>query len=176
MRKFFITVVCLTTFSATFKSSAQGVSAPQQNEVAVSSSAITFGQFKKPPDENPAAVSDRVYKNFNKQFAGVHQATWIENKRGYVVRFTANGMQHHAYLTKQGYCKSIVRNYTEKELPEDVRHQVKSRYYDFAIANVTEVKHNQITAYLVTIADKTSWKILRLVAGEMEVWRAYTKG
>lgn len=80
------------------------------------------------------------------------------------------------FLTKRGNCQSRILYYTEKMLPAAIRNQIKSAYYDFAITSVKEVHHNKATAYLLTVADATTWKVIRVVNGETEVLEEYVKG
>ena len=47
-------------------------------------------------------------------------------------------------------------------MPRDIRHMVKSAYYDKRSHN------NGENAYLVKMEDKTSWKTIKIVDGEME--------
>jgi hypothetical protein len=120
-------------------------------------------------------VNDRVVKKFTKQFAEATDVVWAKTNNGFIARFTSNGIQSWAFLTKGGNCLSTMRYYTEKELPADVRNQVKSTYYDFSITSVKEVSCNKLTAYLVTIEDKATWKVIRIVDGEMDIFEEHQK-
>jgi hypothetical protein len=124
----------------------------------------------------PVTISDRVSKKFAKKFAGVSNAIWAKEGKGFEVRFMQDGIQNRAFLTRQGNVQHAIRYYAEKYLPAAVRHQIKSTYYDFAIKSVTEVRSAHTTAYLVTIADETSWKVIRYIDGETDVWETYNKG
>jgi hypothetical protein len=99
----------------------------------------------------------------------------MKTSNGFVVRYTANGIQNRAYLNRRGNYETCVRYYTENELPSEVRQQVKSSYYDYKITSVKEVNYNHSTAYLVTIEDATSWKIIHVVNREMEVSEDHAK-
>ncbi len=98
-----------------------------------------------------------------------------QNKNGFSAFYSAKGIQNRVYLTRRGSFIGQIRYYTEKELPVDVRKQVRSNFYDYAITSVTEVNCNNLTAYLVTIADDTTWKVIRVLDGEMDVWKEYLK-
>lgn len=62
-----------------------------------------------------------------------------------------------------------MKEYSEKELPKEVRALVKSTYYDYSIGWVKEVSQNQTVVYVVHIADGQNWKDLLVQDGEMEV-------
>ena len=51
----------------------------------------------------------------------------------------------------------------------DVRHQVKSTYYDHNIKTVAEFAGVRGKAYFVLIEDNKGWKRLRIADGIMEV-------
>jgi len=124
---------------------------------------------------NTADINIKALKKFKKDFPGNTNDIWAKTNNGYVVRFTSNTVQNWAFLTRHGNCQISMRYYTEKELPASVRNQVKSTYYDFSITSVKEISNNKSTAYLVTIEDETTWKIIRVVDGEMDVLEEYTK-
>ena len=69
----------------------------------------------------------------------------------------------------------MLRYYQEEKLPHEIRGLVKSTYYDYDIYLITEVNRNEKIAYVVKMEDKTSWKTVKVVDGEMEVLEDYTK-
>ena len=70
-----------------------------------------------------------------------------------------------------------MRTYTEKYLPFDVRHAVKSTYYDFNIFHVTEIESpNQPLIYFIYLRkaeDETSFKTIMYSADQMEEVEPY---
>lgn len=128
-------------------------------------------------DAATTGINENIVKKFRSLFQTASDDSWEKTRDGgYAVRFVSNGMQQMAFLDKKGNCESQIRYYTEKGLPADVRKMVRSTYYDYSIKGVTEVSHHDTTAYLVTIEDDTTWKIIRVVNGEMEVWKEFVKG
>jgi hypothetical protein len=124
----------------------------------------------------PVGINEHVSKKFAKQFSSATNAVWTTSANGFEVQFTTNGIIHWVFLTKKGNYRSLMRYYTEKDLPAYIRHQVKSMYYDFSIISVKEVNHDHITAYLVTIADEKIWKVIRVIDGDTDVWEEHVKG
>jgi hypothetical protein len=125
---------------------------------------------------NSVAVSAQARKNFTRDFAVSNNAVWQKTDNGFVVRFNKDGIRNTAFLTKRGNCYVSMREYTEKELPADVRKQVKNAFYTFEISSVQEVRQYNTTAYVVMIADASSWKVVRVMDGELDVLNEYAKG
>jgi hypothetical protein len=121
-------------------------------------------------------ISERISKKFAQQFAGATNAVWAQTDEGFTVRFTWKGIRSRADLTKSGQLQSMFRYYTQEQIPADVRYLVDKKYEHFKTASAIEVQYNGATAYLVTIADETTWKVIRVIDGETEVWKAYSKG
>ena len=53
---------------------------------------------------------------------------------------------------------------------------VRYGYPDYSIKSVREIHAANATAYLVTIEDATSWKTIRVVNGETDVYEEFKKG
>jgi hypothetical protein len=87
-----------------------------------------------------------------------------------------DGIKNKVYYNKKGNYQCKVRNYYESRLPGEVRHMVKSNYYDFSIYCVVEISAKDKTAYVVKLENKTSWKTIKVVDNEMEVAEDYKKG
>lgn len=121
------------------------------------------------------SVNTRTLRRFMEDFPGVTDDVWIKKSTGFVVTFTFKGIQNLTFLSKGGNCESRIQYYSENELPADVRRQVKSTYYDYAITSVKEVTCHNATAYLVTIEYKNNWKVIRVVDEETDVWEDHEK-
>jgi hypothetical protein len=97
-----------------------------------------------------------------------------------VAYFTHDNIQSWVCYNKKGDFEYMIRHYDEKKLPQEIRHLVRSTYYDFSILHINEITINGITFYFVTMADKTSkdkicWKIVKVADGEMEVMKEYSE-
>lgn len=117
-----------------------------------------------------------VLNRFKIDFPGVTDDVWAKTINGFIVSFTFKGIQTTCFVTGRGVCENTIRYYSEAELPTEIRKGVKMEYLDYSIKSVKEVTHNNKIAYLVTIEDKTSWKVIRMVDGELDVWEDYIKG
>ena len=120
-------------------------------------------------------LSTKAVKNFNKTFKATANASWSETSDGFVAKFKKNDIETKVFYDVKGRWIGNVRNYQEKDLPREIRHRVKSNYYDYNIYLVQEVTVGDNTAYLVKIEDKTSIKTIRIVDGEMDEYEAFQK-
>ncbi len=125
-------------------------------------------------------ISSRAVRNFIREYKSVTDAEWSRSANGlFVVHFTSDSINITIHYNKNGDCEFLIRNYSEDKLPREIRHLVKSNYYDFNIHHVTEVTVDEISTYVVLIGDKNSknktyWKIIRVANGEIEVIKEFS--
>ena len=139
----------------------------------------------EPPDTNlvrPAKpvsifqVNTKAVRNFIKDFKEVIGVQWIETSNGlFAAYFNNDHIQSLVCYNNKGNFECMLRYYKEEKLPREIRGLVKSSYYDFNIYLVTEVHRNDKIAYVIKMEDKTSWKTVKVVDGEMEVTEDYKK-
>ena len=122
----------------------------------------------------PASVNTKAVKNFNKSFKGV-DANWFQTKEGSIAEFKKDGIVTRIDYDHKGRFIAMIRHYSEDKLPRDVRHLVKSTYYDYNIFLVVEVTFDNKTAYLVKMEDEKTLKTIRVVDGEMDVYEDFNK-
>ena len=170
-----IMAVSALTISATTTKAQVNLMA-RSNKEDIGASASAFESADPDPSTNAAAVNERVSKNFTKEFSDATEAVWTKTNDGFVVRFNSNGIQNWAYLTKHGVCESQIAYYSEKELSASVRNLIKRSYQDFDITSVKEVTFENTTIYLVTVADAKTWKVIRVLDGETDVYEEHVKG
>jgi len=120
-------------------------------------------------------IDSRAVRSFVGTYWNATNANWVTYHGGYVVYFTENGISNRAYYTRSGDLECIIRQYTEKEMPADIRQIVKSAYYDYSIFLVHEIINRGKTSFVVKIEDKTSFKELRIDDAGMEVTNEYIK-
>jgi hypothetical protein len=120
-------------------------------------------------------IDTRAVRSFVRTYWNVTDANWVTYPGGYVVYFTNNGIVNRAYYTRSGELECSIRQYTEKEMPVDIRQIVKSAYYDYSIVIVHEVSRGGKTSYVVKLEDKTSFKDIRIDDAGMEVVTEFMK-
>ena len=123
-----------------------------------------------------AGISRKMAKNFTKAYSRAENITISTGENDFTfVSCYVDGIRNRIAYDKKGHWHSTLRFYSEDELSRDVRHLVKSNYYDFSIAGVTEVKYNGKLAHVISLESKTEWKKLKVVDGEMEVMESFKK-
>jgi len=120
-------------------------------------------------------VNSKALRHFTKAYQNPSEVKWVKLTTGFRVHFVSNGIDTRTYYNKRGACEAIVRYYYEKDMSANIRHQVKTIYYDFKIFLITEITADHKTAYLIKIEDNTSWKTVKIVDNEMEVIEEYSK-
>ena len=155
----------------------------QNGDLSFSSTKATPGKFvfnetKAEQGLNEASIADinaRALKEFSKTFKAGTNAIWYEMKDGFTAKFKEDGIETRVDYDRKGRWVATVRTYTEANLPRDIRHLVKSTYYDYSIFLVHEVTVGDKTAYLVKIEDADTLKTIRVIDGEMDVYEDYKK-
>ena len=121
-------------------------------------------------------VNIKAQRNFMKEYKMVSDARWVISGNGLLAAyFTSAGITTRRYYSKKGVYEYMLRYYNEDKLNHNIRHLVKSKYYDFNIFHVTEVCRNGDVTFLIEIHDKHSWKTIKVVANEIEVVDEFAK-
>ena len=100
---------------------------------------------------------------------------WYKLSGGYLAEFEEEGIHHKLVFDKAGNWLYTMREYTEKELSREVRHLVKSSYYDFTIGWVKEVIQDKTLTYVIHIDSPAEWKDLVVRDGEIEIQREFAR-
>ena len=120
-------------------------------------------------------ISVRAVKKFDKQYKNVENERWFKIENGSVAEFEKDGITTKVFYTPKGSWHATLRYYQEDKLPKDIRHMVKSVYYDFNIIIVIEVFASNKMAYLVKIESKDMIKTIRVLDGEMDEYESFQK-
>jgi hypothetical protein len=121
-------------------------------------------------------INSKAVRDFNKEFKQVSDEAWFATDDGFVVKFKQDGVKTRADYNKKGHWLHTIRTYDENKLPPDMRHLVKSSYYDYDILQVQEIEkpYNTFT-YIVHREGKTKLINLRISDGDMEEWQKFDK-
>jgi hypothetical protein len=120
-------------------------------------------------------VSNKAIRDFKKNFKDAKDEKWFTLPNGYLAEFMLVNRKDAVVYDKKGNWKYTICYYDEKNLPDAVRAQVKSVYYDYSISRVEEIRVEDKIIYLVHMQNETTWKNLRICDGEMEVIEDYNK-
>ena len=121
------------------------------------------------------AAAVKATGHFWKTYGENRGENWYPVTNGFLAEFSEKEVQVKVIYSQKGNWVYTLRQYSEKELPEDIRGQVKSRYYDDTITWVKEFIQPQNTVYLIHIENDSRWKTIRVSDGEMEVVQDFRK-
>jgi hypothetical protein len=138
-----------------------------------------FTLFKKGNSENSPfvnRVNPSVIRNFTQQYKDVANEKWFEIQNGFVAMFNLNGIDYQVAYDKKGGSLHTIRSYGEGKLSQDLRHVIKSSYYDYDITLVQEIeKPIDLVTYIVQLTGKTELINLRISDGEMQVLERFKR-
>jgi len=147
-------------------------------EVATLSIEKAANTSKPVSAENLSPVSDKTIKNFKKTVKFASNERWFKcDGGGSLVKYEdQKGIRCRSDFDKKGNWTATTRYYSEKELPKEVRAQVKSVYYDFVITTVEEITFPNHLVYIIHMNDETTWLNIRISDGEMDEYQKFAKG
>ena len=125
-----------------------------------------------------APISPRALRNFANTYKNVTDESWLQVKNGFAVRFNSDGAKSTIFYNKNGDWVSSIKIYHEEKMDREIRHIVKSSYYDYKIIYTQEVvtiESEGVPTYIVCLEDNTNIKFVIINAGEMSVWKELTK-
>jgi hypothetical protein len=123
-------------------------------------------------------ISRRALKNFADTYKNVTGESWAKSKDGFSVRFISNDIWTIIFYNNRGYWVSSIKLYSEEKMLHELRHTVKSKYYDYNIIYTQEIETTDsegMPTYIICLEDKANIKLIRICDGEMSVWKEFTK-
>ena len=150
--------------------------ASKTNAQLVSTGSSLEYQKDLPGDQNN--ISPKAIRGFKKTYANVTNESWMQIKDGFSARFNSNGIKTNIRYDKKGNWAGSIKSYGEDKLPHEIRHIVKSAYYDYRIVFAQEIETLEsvgVPTYIVFLEDNTSIKLVRIFGGEMTSWKDYAK-
>jgi hypothetical protein len=135
----------------------------------------TFNAGSPDVEQVNNSAGNRVYPNaavlrsFYKTYGELTDTKWFKSATGFGVKFKYKGIKKTVYYTLHGLVDTEILYYSEEGLPPQIRHLVKSHFYDYAITYVTEVHKNDAIAFYVKVEDASTIKTIKIVEYEWEV-------
>ena len=120
-------------------------------------------------------VSIKAMRDFVKSFKDVQEEKWYKVSGGFVSSFMQKGVQTKVVYDLKGRRHCILRAFNEDQMPEEIKGEVKERFYDYHIIVAHEIRFDRDSCYIIKIETATSLKILQLINDEIEVKGDYTK-
>jgi len=128
---------------------------------------------------NPVLINNvniKAARDFMKFFKKATNVTWTIVPDGFLAHCYCDGIQTRVHYDTKGNREFVCRSYGENKLPHEIRHLVKSNYYDYSIFCVNEVTVSDQTVYFIKIDDDVEWKTLKVEDGEIYVTEEFKKG
>lgn len=120
-------------------------------------------------------VNSKILRSFYKSYGEQPDATWSKTDNGFAVSFKNDDVKTNVYYKNNGSEEYKINYYSEDQMPADIRHIIKSNFYDYAITQVSEVHKNNSLGYYVKVEDKYSIKTVRVMNEEWEVTETLVK-
>ena len=123
-------------------------------------------------------INKKALKNFAKIYKNVKNQSWYTISDGFTARFFNNNVKNTVYYDTKGRWSGVVKNYSESQLPVEIRNLAKRTYFDYTINGGVEIEtllSEGKPTYIIYIEDKQSIKWLRVYDGEMEVYNEFSK-
>ncbi|HEY8894335.1 MAG TPA: hypothetical protein VIM79_05955 [Niastella sp.] len=121
-------------------------------------------------------INVRAMRDFVTRYGDVDNAMWHKSNGNYVAVFFRDSVQYRTVYSGRGDLSFIMKYYEEKQMPRNIRAQVKSTYYDYKIFVIQEIEvPDHPTVYIVNLQGDTDWKKVKLCQGEMEVMEEFRK-
>jgi len=113
-------------------------------------------------------VPEKVWKSFGNYFTGAYDSRFYKINKDYLAKYMLNDQQNRALFTKRGNLVYHISYGYEKNLPEELRKQVKTSYYDYSITKAVKVTEADRLIWVVSLENDKRFLLVRLEDGEME--------
>ncbi len=114
------------------------------------------------------AVPERVWKNFRSYFGNAENPKWYMANKDYLVKFMTDEKLNHALFTKRGSLVYHISYGYEKNLPDDIRSQVRKAYLDYTITRAIKVMEADRLIWVINLEDNKRLILVRVEEGELE--------
>ena len=140
--------------------------------LSVNSSFAQDDNFKELPPITVSAtasnVSAKVTRAFGQYFKDATHLRWYEIDQKFLVKFIQNDQENRALFTGKGQLVYHISYGIEKNLPAEVRHLIKSNYYDQSITRVLKVNQDERNIWVISLEDANQHIMVRVENMEME--------
>ena len=147
-------------------------------------SGIGSGYDFTPLPVNASAVTaarnlEKVNRKAIRQFVGWYKDTkdenWYHVNSGIVVKFEENGLEKMAAFNTKGYWLFTIIYLDESKIPARIRWLVRSRFYDYRIAEIEQIESPSSNIYLVHMQNDRHWINLRVYNEEIKIMEDFIK-
>jgi len=125
----------------------------------------------------PVRANVKAVRHFNKRYNG-QAARWYESQNELIAKFSADSIRTVVGYAKQGRWLYTIKHYGESQMPVDLRHIIRSEYYDFQIQLINEVvvPQHKGEIYLVHLVNRDGeHRIIRYSGEGLEIVRQFSE-
>lgn len=161
----------LIFFSGSIYAQKSGTSGNPFSAVAIASANPAEGVVK----EDLSRVSVYSMRDFKKRF-GEQLATWSKSNDTLFAKFSDEKVSTMVGYAKNGRWLYTLKHFNESEMPEELRHMVRSQYYDFQIAMVYEMifAGNDQKVYIIDLANGERYrKMIQVYHDEIRLLKQF---
>lgn len=158
-------ILMLSTVSAQKKTSSPVIPPTGTTEIVISGSAVM----------NELKVPVKAMRDFTRSFRNASNIRWYKTKDYLVAHFYEANIKTVTLYTHAGRNVYTMRYLRERDLPTNVRHLVKSNYYDYTITQITKLDYQGSCAYLFQLRDSTWFKMVRVQDEQIDVIQSFRK-
>ena len=115
-----------------------------------------------------SAVNQKLSKAFNNDFKNTVNARWFEINKRYLVKFISADQKNTALYNKRGYLIYHIAYGTEKNLPENVRDQIKAQYPKATITNAIYVNQANRKVWVVSLEEGRELVLARVEDDQLD--------
>lgn len=117
----------------------------------------------------------KATRDFWSRAGAPKKEAWYKLPIGYLATCAEEGVESRYVYDRKGHWIYSISTYQEDHLPEAVKREVKSNFYDFSIGWIKEVKEGEEDVYVVHVENKEEWKDLAVQNGNISVLKAFLK-
>ena len=120
-------------------------------------------------------VSEKALIAFSKSFPDATNAKCSRFEKKYGVDFIKNEKQHKCLYNVKGNLIYSLSYGSEKDLPRDIRREVKREYIDYDITQAIEANEDNRDVWIVNLDDANSFITVAVENGSIEELSHYKK-
>jgi hypothetical protein len=124
---------------------------------------------------NSIKVYENVQEAFEKIFENAENVRWDKVERNYLAKFSINDVEKRALLSPKGQLIYEITYGKEKQLPVNLRKDIKRAYVEFKITSATLVEEANRSIWVINLEDDTHLVTARVENNEIEEVRKYVK-
>lgn len=120
-------------------------------------------------------ISAKLSRHFYADFQNARQPVWDKQGKYFYVYFLTDDMSNRAMYTRRGLMMYQMSYGAEHNLPQDIRHLLRSHYYDYAIKGVTNIKMDRQSVWMANLQDQKKLLVVRVADEGMSLVSNFEK-